>query len=617
MKNSEYIPLAQTPSGSWPQVELEPPPRLSRFRRRAIFGTALVIFLVGFYFVAAELVDDDSEDLDYADDDLNLISEFQAAYLPFEFAHHNASSVNARLTPAQELPDYCRDAYMSAGALCFDPDIEPMDIVWTWVNGSDVLLQEAKLLAESQFAEDDPYRPKTSARQERQYRKDWVDENVELNFIHHADIFQSYNNTTFNSYGIESQFGHLQGVSDYFVYMNDDFYMSNPLTMRSFYTSVYGLVLRYDLGIMVGPNKPPPDEPHGEWRSMGESNVLLSARFGARHRPYVLHEAKGVSLSLLQEITAMWPQPLEKAASHPFRETVSGEGDVSMLFIMVHFVVERWREALLWSWTVGKHGGLGDVWDDVTAQDAWRELGGEWGQAELEVEAGYRDTLENQRVAAYFKLSGHRKPDKTQYRFSSGDGYPYAYAEEHHHDEWPSFTSDTPADRLPICTMSYDECFTHEGSGFSAATGMFKHIAFRNPKCGDCVIQALVKASGGEFASDPYEVPHLPLEERWEDAEFNVFSVMGASRETNVRAWTLRLLQRYRFVVAYTPYAFVMLETVDNAQGALGWIDSYTDASMLCINDDVKEDEEEVTDIFRSWQERRWGKPAYWERRPS
>ncbi len=144
---------------------------------------------------------------------------------------------------------------------------------------------------------------------------------------------------------------------------------------------------------------------------------LPGARFGARHRPYVLHEAKGVSLSLLQEITAMWPQPLEKAASHPFRETVSGEGDVSMLFIMVHFVVERWREALLWSWTVGKHGGLGDVWDDVTAQDAWRELGGEWGQAELEVEAGYRDTLENQRVAAYFKLSGHRKPDKTQYRF--------------------------------------------------------------------------------------------------------------------------------------------------------------------------------------------------------
>lgn len=41
-------------------------------------------------------------------------------------------------------------------------------------------------------------------------------------------------------------------------------------------TAVYGLVFRYDLGIMVGPDKPSPTEPHGEWRSMGESNVLLS-----------------------------------------------------------------------------------------------------------------------------------------------------------------------------------------------------------------------------------------------------------------------------------------------------------------------------------------------------
>lgn len=29
---------------------------------------------------------------------------------------------------------------------------------------------------------------------------------------------------------------------------------------------------------MISPNKPPPDETRGEWRSMGESNVLLSER---------------------------------------------------------------------------------------------------------------------------------------------------------------------------------------------------------------------------------------------------------------------------------------------------------------------------------------------------
>lgn len=83
----------------------------------------------------------------------------------------------------------------------------------------------------------------------------------------------------------------------------------------------------------------------------------------------------------------MWPGPLATAGSHPFRETVSGQGDVSMLFIFVHFVVERWREALLWSWTVGKHGSLSDEWDEGTMRAAWAELSGVEGENEVEVMA--------------------------------------------------------------------------------------------------------------------------------------------------------------------------------------------------------------------------------------
>ena len=67
-------------------------------------------------------------------------------------------------------------------------------------------------------------------------------------------------------------------------------------------------------------------------------------------------------------------------------------------------------------------------------------------------------------------------------------------------------------------------------------------------------------------------------------------------------------------IAAWTPYAFVMLEDIDNATGALGWIDSYTDASMLCINDDVQEGQEAVSEMFAAWQEGRWGRPASWER---
>ena len=45
------------------------------------------------------------------------------------------------------------------------------------------------------------------------------------------------------------------------------------------------------------------------------------------------------------------------------------------------------------------------------------------------------------------------------------------------------------------------------------------------------------------------DVPHLPLTHRWQDAQFSLLSTMVGSQETNVRAWTLQLLQRYRFVI--------------------------------------------------------------------
>ena len=110
----------------------------------------------------------------YDEEDADLLYEYEAAYLPFEPLPQNRSAtedVNTmQLMPTQELPDYCRDAYFSRGSLCYDPEIPSMDIVWTWVNGSDSLLQEAKLLAESRFSSDDPYRPKTSFAEARQYR---------------------------------------------------------------------------------------------------------------------------------------------------------------------------------------------------------------------------------------------------------------------------------------------------------------------------------------------------------------------------------------------------------------------------------------------------------------
>ena len=57
-----------------------------------------------------------------------------------------------------------------------------------------------------------------------------------------------------------------------------------------------------------------------------------------------------------------------------------------------------------------------------------------------------------------------------------------------------------------------------------------------------------------------------------------------------------------------------MLENYENAQNALGWIDSYADAALLCINDDVAIDDEKVAAGFQQWAGEHWGTPAAWER---
>ena len=122
-------------------------------------------------------------------------------------------------------------------------------------------------------------------------------------------------------------------------------------------------------------------------------------------------------MPLLQEIALMWHDELAEVASHPFRETEAGYGDVSMLFMLSHFIVERWREALLWSWVIAKHGSLRDEWSENTMKRAWADLGGQDGVPEVDVQAVWRGTVEDRRVTSYLKASGHIRSDNTQYRF--------------------------------------------------------------------------------------------------------------------------------------------------------------------------------------------------------
>lgn len=95
---------------------------------------------------------------------------------------------------------------------------------------------------------------------------------------------------------------------------------------------------------------------------------------------------------MLQELS-IWEDELGETASHPHRTSdappiVGAMPDVSTTFIHTHYIVERWREALLWSFVVGRIGGLNDEWGDDEISRAWEELG-----SRGDVRMGTRNTV--------------------------------------------------------------------------------------------------------------------------------------------------------------------------------------------------------------------------------
>ncbi|CCM03068.1 uncharacterized protein FIBRA_05188 [Fibroporia radiculosa] len=689
---ADYIPLALFPPSQ------KAPISSSICSRRRVFLAVLFSASVLTFFVLLRQSFQYSDDDDFDDLDVDLFPEatssLHTSYLPFETSLLPAPGPAPTLKPVVDLPSSCLDAYYSQGDLCYSSQVPKLDFLWTWVNGSDPLELDAKLDAQDTYADDDPWRPTGAVSEVRLYRNHdelrhslrsvlanfrkyighfrlltsdfpvpattpnltlsaswrlgqipqwldlgkhthsgWKDGAVSLDVVHHAQIFSSYEGTNFNSLAIETQLGHVPDISDYFVYMNDDLYMMRPMTPASFYTSAYGIVLHMEAWLKVPPSRPT-HETMGEWRGMGESNYMLSERFGARERPYVMHQAKIVSSAMLAELETIWPGAFARSSSHRFRET-SGPGapsDINTLFLHAHFIVERAREALLWAWVVGRLGALDDSWGAWEGRTAWEELGGEWevwdDEREMDVRGAWRSTLERKRVERALARSGVKGGlGSTSYVFSSMDGYAYADLG----DRFQSSTPDVPEDELPTCRINYDQCF----AGFERASDVFKHIAFKDVECGDCVISALVRESGdlGNAAFLPHparklplvpgrgpsyegldDIPHLPLVERWQDGDFSLGAVMGTASERNLRAWILQLLQRYRYVMGYTPASFERLEDPQQTADVMERLSENHEVVLLCVNDDVTEGDAQVAATFRTFQDAHWSKRATWER---
>ncbi len=155
----------------------------------------------------------------------------------------------------------------------FEHVADPIDIVYTWVDGSDPDWQAAFRETATAMGRSidetalDPARYhnrdelKYSLRSVWAYcgwvrriwvvtagqRPDWLVEDDRLRVVDHADILPPSALPTFNSHAIEAALHHIDGLAEQFVYFNDDMLVARSLRPETFFTP-NGLPLVFQSG---------------------------------------------------------------------------------------------------------------------------------------------------------------------------------------------------------------------------------------------------------------------------------------------------------------------------------------------------------------------------------
>lgn len=486
---------------------------------------------------------------------------------------------------------------------------------------------------------------------------------------------------TFNSLAVEAQIQNIDHVSsDQLVYFNDDFFTLRKLAVSDFTTPLYGPVIKTltRFTSMYLPAKKTiwrTFNPAGEEPGIKRAAWVLGMRFSMRPYYYITHHPRTLWLPLLREAAQTFPEAFTDTPLSRFRAQDDVPASIQAVFLGSWYVVERHRESLLWSWVVAKWGRSRGELSEVTKDDMWEELAGGTASSKsrLHISVPVRAPILDTEV---FKKANISLPTSTEYSFSSKDGYALSYVDsmwpwDRPRHGYPDLTSgllgntsshltkDPNFVATNACVINRSTCFGGSQEN-ETANDFFKRIAFENPKCGDCIITALIGASGisgiDKFLPDHHAgadsasysdtltgPPHLPLTSDWTTTDFSMLNAIpkgSLPANMTLRTWCVRLIQRYSYVLGSVESDLYKVERASDLETKMSEIelkvqeDGQVDAmsftksedkdwrsrlgwargplTFLCLNDDIKDtgklrdriDELLVSFFQKMWPER-------------
>ena len=231
----------------------------------------------------------------------------------------------------------------------------PIDVVYTWVDGTDPQWIARKRAAAEQntgermseaaaadlrFVAHDELRH--SLRSLEQYapwvrhiylvtdrqRPEWLrEDHPRITVVDHTEIAPEGSLLpSFNSQAIEANLHRIEGLSEHFIYFNDDVFLSSPIAPDLFFHP-NGIASMYLSKAHVGPGEPIQAEPASD--SAGKNaRALVREVSGRRVSRKLFHTPFALQRSVSQEIEHRWPEVVQATRDSQFRRiddiTLSG-----------------------------------------------------------------------------------------------------------------------------------------------------------------------------------------------------------------------------------------------------------------------------------------------------
>ncbi|MEE1926821.1 stealth family protein [Streptomyces sp. TRM 70351] len=220
----------------------------------------------------------------------------------------------------------------------------PVDVVYTWVDGEEpaMRLKRARYKGQgtAEILDKETNASRYTSHDELKYslrslemyapfvrhvylvtdgqKPHWLDADAEgITVVDHRDIFPEDVLPVFNSHAIETRLHHIPGLSDHYLYFNDDVFVGRPVTPEHFF---------HGSGVMrvpVSPLKIGAGKAHAEETATNSASknvrALLLERFGRLTTNNFMHTPLPQQRATLAELEEMFPEDIRRTTASRFR----------------------------------------------------------------------------------------------------------------------------------------------------------------------------------------------------------------------------------------------------------------------------------------------------------